>query len=47
MKWRDLLQQLEEHRGLLGNVVETLSVLRDVELISHELKELQANISFI
>ncbi|XP_024910886.1 spectrin beta chain, non-erythrocytic 5 isoform X2 [Cynoglossus semilaevis] len=42
VKWRDLLQQLEEHRGLLGNVVETLSVLRDVELISHELKELQS-----
>uniref|UniRef100_A0A4W6DIZ9 Spectrin beta, non-erythrocytic 5 n=1 Tax=Lates calcarifer TaxID=8187 RepID=A0A4W6DIZ9_LATCA len=30
-RWRDLLQQLQEQRGLLGNVVETLSVLRDIE----------------
>ncbi|XP_060938197.1 spectrin beta chain, non-erythrocytic 2 [Limanda limanda] len=40
-RWTDLLQQLQEHRGLLGNVVETLSCLRDMELVSQELKELQ------
>ncbi|KAF7648030.1 hypothetical protein LDENG_00162990 [Lucifuga dentata] len=40
--WRDLLQQLQEQKGLLGNVVETLSILRDVELVSQELKELQS-----
>ncbi|XP_026156546.1 spectrin beta chain, non-erythrocytic 5 isoform X2 [Mastacembelus armatus] len=44
-RWKDLLQQLQEQRGLLGNVVETLSVLRDVELVSQELKELQAQAS--
>ena len=42
-RWKDLLQQLQEHRGLLGNVVETLSCLRDIELVSQELKELQVN----
>ncbi|XP_044022541.1 spectrin beta chain, non-erythrocytic 5 isoform X2 [Siniperca chuatsi] len=41
-RWKDLLQQLQEQRGLLGNVVENLSVLRDIELVSQELKELQS-----
>ncbi|KAM9777958.1 spectrin beta chain, non-erythrocytic 5 [Neosynchiropus ocellatus] len=41
-RWRDLLQLLQEQKGLIGNVVETLSILRDVELVSQELKELQA-----
>ncbi|XP_067099877.1 spectrin beta chain, non-erythrocytic 5 [Osmerus mordax] len=41
-RWRDLLQQLEQQRGMLGNVVHTLNVLRDIELVSQELKELQA-----
>ncbi|CAK6979040.1 spectrin beta chain%2C non-erythrocytic 5 [Scomber scombrus] len=41
-RWKDVLQQLQEQRGLLGNVVETLSILRDIELISQELKELQS-----
>ncbi|XP_034721162.1 spectrin beta chain, erythrocytic-like, partial [Etheostoma cragini] len=40
-RWKDLLQQLQEQRGLLGNVVENLSVLRDIELVSQELNELQ------
>ena len=40
-RWRDLLQQLEQQRGMLGNVVHTLNVLRDIELVSQELKELQ------
>ncbi|XP_062252883.1 spectrin beta chain, non-erythrocytic 5 [Platichthys flesus] len=44
-RWTDLLQQLQEHRGLLGNVVETLSCLRDIELVSQELKELQSQAS--
>lgn len=38
-----MLQQLQEQRGLLGNVVEHLSVLRDIELVSQELKELQVS----
>ncbi|KAM6973270.1 spectrin beta chain, non-erythrocytic 5 [Aplochiton taeniatus] len=41
-RWRDMLQQLEQQRGQLGNIVHTLSVLRDIELVSQELKELQA-----
>ncbi|KAM7376448.1 hypothetical protein PAMP_006181 [Pampus punctatissimus] len=41
-RWKEVLQQLQEQRGLLGNVVETLSILRDIELISQELKELQS-----
>ncbi|XP_023280049.1 spectrin beta chain, non-erythrocytic 2-like [Seriola lalandi dorsalis] len=44
-RWKELLQQLQEQRGLLGNVVETLSVLRDIELVSQELKELQSQAS--
>lgn len=42
-RWKDLLQQLQEQRGLLGNVVENLSVLRDIELVSQEVKELQVS----
>ncbi|AWP15961.1 putative spectrin beta chain non-erythrocytic 5 [Scophthalmus maximus] len=41
-RWTDLLQQLQEHRGLLGNVIKALGVLRDIELVSQELKELQS-----
>ncbi|XP_068195162.1 spectrin beta chain, non-erythrocytic 5 isoform X2 [Antennarius striatus] len=41
-RWKDLLQQLQEQRGLLGSVVENLSVLRDVDLVCQELKELQS-----
>ncbi|KAL6106061.1 sptbn5 [Pungitius sinensis] len=44
-RWKDLLQQLQEQRGLLGNVVENLSVLRDIELVSQEVKELQSQAS--
>ncbi|KAK1893658.1 Spectrin beta chain non-erythrocytic 5 [Dissostichus eleginoides] len=44
-RWKDLLQQLQEQRGLLGNVVESLSILRDIELVSQDLKELQASSS--
>ncbi|XP_069573815.1 spectrin beta chain, non-erythrocytic 5 [Brachyistius frenatus] len=41
-RWKDLLQQLREQKLLLGNIVETLSILGDIELISQELKELQS-----
>ncbi|KAK5857872.1 hypothetical protein PBY51_011085 [Eleginops maclovinus] len=44
-RWKDLLQQLQEQRGLLGNVVESLSIHRDIELVSQELKELQSQAS--
>ncbi|XP_027134554.1 spectrin beta chain, non-erythrocytic 5 [Larimichthys crocea] len=44
-RWKDLLQQLQEQRSLLGNVVENLSILRDIELVSQELKELQSQAS--
>lgn len=42
-RWKDLLQQLQEQRGLLGNVVVTLSILRDIDHVSQELKELQVS----
>lgn len=42
-RWKDMLQQLQEQRGLLGNVVEHLSVLRDIKLVSQELKDLQVS----
>ncbi|XP_067336707.1 spectrin beta chain, non-erythrocytic 5 isoform X2 [Channa argus] len=44
-QWMDLLQQLKDQRGLLRNTVETLSFLRDIDLISQELKELQSQAS--
>ncbi|XP_029317025.1 LOW QUALITY PROTEIN: spectrin beta chain, non-erythrocytic 5 [Cottoperca gobio] len=44
-RWKDLLQQLQEQRGLLGNVVENLSVLRDIDFVSQELKELHSQAS--
>lgn len=43
-QWSDLLLQLQEQRVLLGNVVETLIVLRDIDLVSQELKELQVRL---
>ncbi|XP_020497621.2 spectrin beta chain, non-erythrocytic 5 [Labrus bergylta] len=44
-RWKDLLQQLQDQRGLLGNVVDNLSILRDIELVYQELKELQTQAS--
>ncbi|XP_068608001.1 spectrin beta chain, non-erythrocytic 5 [Brachionichthys hirsutus] len=41
-RWKDLLRQLQQLRGLLGNVIENFSVLRDIDLICQELKELQS-----
>nr|XP_055027307.1 spectrin beta chain, non-erythrocytic 5 [Misgurnus anguillicaudatus] len=43
-QWKALLQQLQQQKELLGDVVNTLAVLRDVELISLDLKELKAQI---
>ncbi|XP_054653046.1 spectrin beta chain, non-erythrocytic 1 isoform X2 [Dunckerocampus dactyliophorus] len=39
-RWKELLGQLQEQRGLLGNVVSTLSILRDIHIVSQELKDL-------
>ncbi|KAK2826814.1 hypothetical protein Q5P01_021028 [Channa striata] len=41
-QWKDLLQQLKDQRGLLGNAAQTIRVVRDIELVSQELKELQS-----
>ncbi|XP_036450101.1 spectrin beta chain, non-erythrocytic 5 isoform X2 [Colossoma macropomum] len=41
-KWQVLLQQLQQNRDSIGDVVNTLAVLKDIELISLDLKELQA-----
>lgn len=43
-RWKDLLQQLQEQRGLLENITGTLTVLRDIELVSQELKELKVSL---
>ncbi|XP_061631327.1 spectrin beta chain, non-erythrocytic 5 isoform X2 [Phyllopteryx taeniolatus] len=43
--WKDLLQQLQQQRGLLGNVISTLSLLRDIDVISQELKDLHVQAS--
>ncbi|XP_017558803.1 spectrin beta chain, non-erythrocytic 5 isoform X2 [Pygocentrus nattereri] len=40
-KWQVLLQQLQQHRDSIGDVVNTLAVLKDIELVSLDLKELQ------
>ncbi|XP_072545910.1 spectrin beta chain, non-erythrocytic 5 [Salminus brasiliensis] len=41
-KWQGLLQQLQQQRDSIGDVVNTLAVLKDIELISLDLKDLQA-----
>ncbi|XP_066510159.1 spectrin beta chain, non-erythrocytic 5 [Hoplias malabaricus] len=45
-KWQVLLQQLQQNRENIHNVVNTLAVLKDIELISLDLKELQAQAEF-
>ncbi|KAK3538029.1 hypothetical protein QTP70_027382 [Hemibagrus guttatus] len=40
-KWQALLQQLHHKRDSIGDVLNTLAVLKDTELISLDLKELQ------
>ncbi|KAJ8289416.1 hypothetical protein GJAV_G00001060 [Gymnothorax javanicus] len=39
--WKDLLQELQKQSQAIGGVVNTLSMLRDVELLSRDLEELQ------
>ncbi|KAG5855882.1 hypothetical protein ANANG_G00001630 [Anguilla anguilla] len=39
--WKDLLLQLQNQGQAIGGVVNTLGVLRDVELLSQDLEELQ------
>ncbi|XP_052001180.1 spectrin beta chain, non-erythrocytic 5 [Xyrauchen texanus] len=41
-RWKDLLQLLQQRRELVEDFVNTFTVLRDIELISQDLKELQA-----
>ncbi|XP_053365454.1 spectrin beta chain, non-erythrocytic 5 isoform X1 [Clarias gariepinus] len=40
-KWQALLQQLQQKRDSVGELVNTLALLKDTELISLDLKELQ------
>lgn len=46
-KWQALLQQLQQKRDSIGDVVNTLAILKDTELISQDLKELQVILFFI
>ncbi|XP_049319614.1 spectrin beta chain, non-erythrocytic 5 isoform X1 [Astyanax mexicanus] len=41
-KWQVLLRQMQQQRESVGDVVNTLAVLKDIELISQDLKDLQA-----
>lgn len=42
-QWKGLLQLLQQQKEHNGDVVNTLAVLRDIELLSLDLKELQVN----
>lgn len=44
-KWKALLQQLQQKRDSIGDVVNKFAVLKDTELISLDLKELQVILS--
>lgn len=39
--WEGFLKGLREKRALMGDVVNTLSVLRDIQMASQDLSELQ------
>ncbi|XP_057715583.1 spectrin beta chain, non-erythrocytic 5 isoform X1 [Corythoichthys intestinalis] len=43
--WKDILKQLQEQKEMLGSVVSTFSVLRDIDVFSQELKELHVQAS--
>ncbi|KAK0154564.1 Spectrin beta chain, non-erythrocytic 5 [Merluccius polli] len=45
LDWRTLLQQLEHQKGILGNLLETQTVLRDIELVAQELKQLEGEVT--
>ncbi|CAB1331140.1 unnamed protein product [Coregonus sp. 'balchen'] len=40
-RWKDILFQLQQKREQLGDIVNTLSVLRNIELVAQELRDLQ------
>lgn len=42
-RWKDILVQLQQKREQLGDIVNTLSVLRDIELVAQELRDLQVH----
>lgn len=42
-QWKALLQQLQQQKEHVGDVMNALAVLRDIQLISLDLKELQVN----
>uniref|UniRef100_A0A4W5N3L4 Uncharacterized protein n=1 Tax=Hucho hucho TaxID=62062 RepID=A0A4W5N3L4_9TELE len=42
-RWKDILVQLQQKRAQLGDIVNTLSVLRDIELVAQELRDLQVH----
>lgn len=46
-KWKTLQQLLQQQKEYVGDAVNTFAVLRDIELISQDLRELQVNGSYI
>ncbi|TRY84982.1 hypothetical protein DNTS_028857 [Danionella cerebrum] len=43
-RWKDLQQLLQQQRDTIGEAADTFAVLRDIELISLELRELQGQV---
>ncbi|KAL0969732.1 hypothetical protein UPYG_G00231540 [Umbra pygmaea] len=41
-RWKDVLVHLEQKREQLGDIVNTLNMLRDIELVAQDLQDLQA-----
>lgn len=45
--WKTLQQLLQQQKEYVGDAVNTFAVLRDIELISLDLRELQVNITYV
>lgn len=46
-KWKTLQQLLQQQKEYVGDAVNSFAVLRDIELISLDLRELQVNGSYV
>lgn len=46
-QWKTLQQLLQQQKEYVGDAVNSFAVLRDIELISLDLRELQVNGSYV
>jgi len=46
-QWKTLQQLLQQQKEYVEDAVNTFAVLRDIELITLELRELQVNITYV